>query len=140
MYGNYGGDTMENLADDTRRVLVVDDEIEIVANIKAHLERCDYQVETAVTGLDALELLRSQHYNVLLADIVMPDISGLGLIEIALREKPDLIIIAMTGYGRQVKDLTHEKSPHYYLEKPFSLNQLSDVIDSALQKSQSPEA
>ena len=127
------GDTMGQLADDTRRILVVDDDREVLRNIELYLESCNYHVETAVTGLDALELLRSATYDVLLADIVMPDISGLGLIEIALREKPGLIIIAMTGYGLQVKDLTQEKSPHYYLEKPFKLNQLAAVIESALQ-------
>ena len=126
---------MKHLAGDMCRVLVVDDDSELLTNIKEYLESCDYQVEAAVTGLDALELLRSETYNVLLADIVMPDISGLGLIEIALKEKPELIIIAMTGYGQQVKDLTEEKSPHYYLEKPFSFNQLSTVIQSALQRS-----
>jgi DNA-binding NtrC family response regulator len=126
---------MAHLADDICRILLVDDDREVLRNIELYLESFHYQVKTAVTGLDALELLRSENYHVLVADIVMPDISGLGLIEIALREKPGLIIVAMTGYGQQVKDLTREKSPHYYLEKPFKLNQLSDVIESALQKS-----
>ena len=126
---------MEHPADNTRKILVVDDDKELLANIKSYLESCDYQVMTAVTGLDGLELLRSENFNVLLADIVMPDISGLGLIEIALKEKPDLIIIAMTGFGQQVKDLTHERSPHHYLEKPFGLKDLSAVIESALQRS-----
>ncbi len=126
---------MEHPADNTRTILVVDDDKELLANIKSYLESCDYQVKTAVTGLDGLELLRSENFNVLLADIVMPDISGLGLIEIALKEKPDLIIIAMTGFGQQVKDLTHERSPHHYLEKPFGLKDLSAMIESALQRS-----
>ena len=126
---------MEHPADNTRKILVVDDDKELLANIKSYLESCDYQVMTAVTGLDGLELLRSENFNVLLADIVMPDISGLGLIEIALKEKPDLIVIAMTGFGQQVKDLTHERSPHHYLEKPFGLKDLSAVIESALQRS-----
>ena len=125
---------MEHPADNTRRILVVDDDKELLANIKSYLESCDYQVKTAVTGLDGLELLRAENFNVLLADIVMPDISGLGLIEIALKEKPDLIIIAMTGFGQQVKDLTQERSPHHYLEKPFGLKDLSAMIESALQR------
>jgi DNA-binding NtrC family response regulator len=126
---------MEQPADGTCRILVVDDDREILENLRLYLESCNYDVETAVTGLDALELLRLENFDILLADIVMPDISGLGLIEIALREKPDLIIIAMTGFGQQVKELTREKAPHHYLEKPFRLNQLSDLIKSALQKS-----
>ena len=124
---------MEHLANDTCRILVVDDDGELLTNIRVYLEGCHYQVVTAVTGLDALELLRSENYNVLLANIVMPDISGLGLIELARKEKPDLIVIAMTGYGQLVKDLTYEKSPNHLLEKPFSFNQLSTVLESSLQ-------
>ena len=123
----------QHIANSTCRILVVDDDGELLTNIKVYLEGRHYQVVTAVTGLDALELLRSENYNVLLADIVMPDISGLGLIELARKEKPDLVIIAMTGYGQQVKNLTYEKSPHHFLEKPFSFKQLSTVLESALQ-------
>ena len=125
---------MEQIFENTLKVLVVDDDAELVANIRVYLESCHCKVVTAHTGLDALELLRSENYNVLLADIVMPDISGLGLIEIARKEKPDLLIVAMTGYGQQVKDLTREKSPHHFLEKPFSFDQLSTVLGSALRK------
>jgi two-component system cell cycle sensor histidine kinase/response regulator CckA len=71
---------------------------------------------------------------VLLTDIVMPDISGLGLIEIAKKEFPKLPIIAMTGYGKQVKDLASEISPDHYLEKPFNLTELSRIIDSIVHK------
>jgi CheY-like chemotaxis protein len=112
---------------------VVDDDGELLTKIKVYLEDCHYQVVTADTGLDALELMRSENYNVLLANIVMPDISGLGLIELARKEKPDLIVIAMTGYGQLVKDLTYEKSPNHLLEKPFRLKQLSTVLESSLQ-------
>ena len=126
---------MGHPADEVCRILLVDDDEEILNNLRVYLESFDYEVETAVTGLDALELLRLENFDILLADIVMPDISGLGLIDIALREKPDLIIIAMTGFGQKVKELTHEKSPHYYLEKPFRLKQLSDLIESALRNS-----
>ncbi len=79
-------------------------------------------------------MLRTGEYALLLTDIVMPDISGLGLIEITRKEFPDLPIIAMTGYGKQVKNLAHEQSPDFYLEKPFNLNELSRVIKDILQK------
>jgi two-component system cell cycle sensor histidine kinase/response regulator CckA len=64
----------------------------------------------------------------------MPDISGLGLIEITKKEFPALPVIAMTGYGKQVKDLASEISPDHYLEKPFNLTELSRIIDSILHK------
>lgn len=118
----------------TRKILVVDNDREMLSIIQEYLELCDYQVTTAVTGLDALLLLRSENYHLLLTDIVMPDISGLGLIEISRTRFPRLPVIAMTGYGKQVKTLTSERSPDYYLEKPFNLSELSQAIESVLGK------
>ena len=127
---------MEQGTETPRRILVVDNDNKLLSIIQEYLELCHYQVTTAATGLDALQLLRSrsEDYHVLLTDIVMPDISGLGLIEISRKEFPGLPVIAMTGYGKQVKDLTTERSPDYYLEKPFSLSKLSRAIESVLHK------
>ena len=117
-----------------RRILVVDNDKKLLSIIQEYLELCHLQVTTAATGLDALRLLRSENYHVLLTDIVMPDISGLGLIEISRKEFPGLPVIAMTGYGKQVRNLTTERSPDYYLEKPFNLAELSEAIESVLHK------
>ena len=125
---------MEQGTETARRILVVDNDNKLLSIIQEYLELCHYQVTTAATGLDALRLLRSENYDVLLTDIVMPDISGLGLIEISRKEFPGLPVIAMTGYSKQVKDLTTERSPDYYLEKPFNLAELSKVIESVLQR------
>lgn len=125
---------MEHSTETLRSILVVDNDLKLLSIIQEYLELCHYQVTTAATGLDALRLLRSDNYDVLLTDIVMPDISGLGLIEISRKEFPKLPVIAMTGYGKQVKDLTTERAPDYYLEKPFNLAELSKAIESVLHK------
>ncbi|MCK4485914.1 MAG: response regulator [Desulfobacterales bacterium] len=125
---------MEQGRETPRKILVVDNDEKLLSIILEYLQLCHYQVTTAATGLDALQLLRSENYHVLLTDIVMPDISGLGLIEISRKEFPGLPVIAMTGYGKQVRDLTTERSPDYYLEKPFNLAELSKVIESVLQR------
>ncbi len=116
------------------KILVVDNDDKILSILQEYLELCHYQVKAVESGLEALKLLRSENYSVLLTDIVMPDISGLGLIEITRKEFPGLPIIAMTGYGKQVENLTKERSPDYYLEKPFNLTELSRIIDSVLHK------
>jgi len=115
-------------------VLVVDNDNNLLSAIHDYLELCDYDATTAATGLDALRCLRSKTYHVLITDIVMPDISGLGLIEITRKEFPHLPIIAITGYGKQVKGLTIERSPDCYLEKPFKLPALLTAIEAVLQK------
>lgn len=116
------------------KILVVDNDEKILSILREYLELCHYQVQTVETGLEALKLLRSEDFHVLLTDIVMPDISGLGLIEITKKEFPELPIIAMTGYGKQVKDLASEISPDHYLEKPFNLTELSRIIDLIVHK------
>jgi CheY-like chemotaxis protein len=117
-------------------VLVADDNQDVLSAIEENLELYGYQVMTVATGLDALRVLRSEPCDVLLTDIIMPGIGGLGLIEICHKEFPDLPIIAMTGYAEQVRDLVLERSPHYYLEKPFEPIQLLEVLESVLVKGQ----
>lgn len=117
-----------------QRILIVDNDQDLLATIRGYLERHDYEVMSVATGIDALRLLRSETYDLLLTDIVMPDISGLGLIEISRKEFPSLPVIAMTGYAEQVRVLTLERSPDYYLEKPFALIRLLEVLESVLHK------
>jgi len=112
------------------KVLVVDNDPTILSILDEYLGLCNYFVKTADTGLEALKLLRTEMYHLLITDIVMPDISGLGLIEITRREFPGLPIIAMTGYGKQVKNLASEQSPDHYIEKPFNLKELTKIVES----------
>jgi CheY-like chemotaxis protein len=114
------------------RILVVDNNEDLLSTIRGYLESHGYQVITVATGLDAVRLLRSETFDLLVTDIVMPDISGLGLIEISKKEFPQLPIIAMTGYAEQVKGLILERSPEYYMEKPFELSHLLGVMESIL--------
>lgn len=124
---------MEQGTERQRSILVVDNDEALLSVIQEYLELRDFQVTTAATGLDAIQLLRSgNNYHALVTDIVMPDISGLGLIEMSRKEFPALPIIAMTGYGKQVKKLTMERGPDYYLEKPFNLADLLKAIKSLL--------
>jgi len=116
------------------RILIVDNDEKILSILREYLELCHYDVDAAATGLEALQRLCTESFSLRVTDIVMPDISGIGLIEITRKEFPNLPIIAMTGYGKQVRNLTSEQSPDYYLEKPFNLNELSRVIDNILLK------
>ena len=114
----------------TKKILVVDDDTRLLSLIIEYLELKNYQVTPASTGLKALEFLRSDTFRVLITDIVLPDISGIALIDISQKEFPDLKIIAMTGFSKQVKKLISEKSPDYFFEKPVKLNVLSKALEA----------
>ena len=115
-----------------KKLLIVDNDVDLLETLVDYLKRRDFDVIGSSSSLEALKLLRSNKFDLVLTDIVMPDISGLGLISIIKNELSHLPVIAMTGYGEKVEKLTIERKPDYYLEKPFAMDQLVKVIDHLL--------
>ncbi len=115
-----------------KKLLIVDNDVDLLETLVDYLKRRDFDVIGSSSSLEALKLLRSNKFDLVLTDIVMPDISGLGLISIIKNELSHLPVIAMTGYGEKVEKLTKERKPDYYLEKPFAMDQLVKVIDHLL--------
>ncbi len=113
-------------------MLVVDNDVDLLDTLVDYLKRCNFDVVGSSSSLEALKLLRSNKFDLVLTDIVMPDISGLGLISIIKNELAQMPVIAMTGYGDKVEKLTRERKPDYYLEKPFAMDQLVKVIEHLL--------
>ena len=64
-------------------ILLTDDEVATLKTLSVILEDMGHTVTTAVTGQEALALIRSQPFNIVIADIKLPDISGLGILEAA---------------------------------------------------------
>ena len=77
------------------------------------------KVETATNGLDALKILKqgSKKFNALITDLVMPNISGVGLIAITRKMSPDTRIIAITGWGDHPGALASEAAADMVLNK-----------------------
>lgn len=79
-------------------ILIVDDEEEIRKNLSRHFRYIGYDVDTAGHGLDALRILEEKHMEVLITDIIMPEMNGIELMK-AVREKyPTIQCIVMTGF------------------------------------------
>lgn len=119
-----------------KRILIVDDEVTLTRFLKELLLADggdDYEVQTAASGEEALHLLQSHPYNLVLADLKMPGIDGLQLIEAVRQIDPETRTILMTAYGsdyveKQVQDL----SIFRYLPKPFHLDELRLAVREAL--------
>ena len=110
------------------RILVVDNDEGLLSTIQEYLTLCDYQVKTVSSGLDALQHIRSETYDVLLTDIVMPGISG---IETARRIKGmdrKHPVILMSGYIEK-EGLPEEID--LFLEKPVEAERLLREIELA---------
>jgi len=119
-----------------RRILWVDDEIELLRPHCLFLEQRGYQVDAIANGDDALALLREAPYDLVLLDDQMPGRRGLEVLDILRRERPELQIVMITkseedrtmmeAIGRRVED---------YLVKPTSPRQLLSVVTRILEGS-----
>ncbi|HVL71401.1 MAG TPA: response regulator [Beijerinckiaceae bacterium] len=115
------------------RILLVDDEEPIRAFLKRGLEMDGHAVTTAVDGGDGLDRLGEGEFDLLLTDIRMPIMDGIALALAAKRERPDLVVLLMTGYADQrerAKGL--EAIVADVLTKPFSLADLRGRVREVL--------
>lgn len=104
-----------------KRILVVEDEKDIQNIIKAFLENAEYKVETADDGLDAINLIQKNSYDLVLLDIMMPKIDGFVVCEMIRKNSniPIIILTALTDEESQLKGF--DKLADDYITKPFSM-------------------
>lgn len=116
------------------RLLIVDDNEDILSTFYEFFNSMGYEVKTAVDGFAALKLLRdkSNFFDCLITDLVMPNISGVGLISIVKKEYPHLKIIAMTGYGDQPGALASEAEADVVLFKPIDLFKIENTVSELI--------
>jgi heterodisulfide reductase subunit A len=111
------------------RILVVDDELIMRDSLKAWLEDEGFTVDMAATGPEALDLLSKQTYQLMLADIVMPGMDGVELLEKAREDFSDLCVVMMTAYATVETALEAMKiGARDYLLKPFDPDTLIPII------------
>lgn len=115
-----------------RRILVVDDEPNIVQTLKDRLEMNDYEVITACNGKEGLETAISEQPQVILLDIIMPLMDGHEMLE-ALRKNPkgkDISVIMLTARS-QTEDIVRATACGIedYIVKPFDLSELLEKIE-----------
>lgn len=121
-------------ASDPRVVLLVDDENAIRKMVRLILERAGYVVLDAGNGKEGLQVCQSHpgRIDLLLSDIVMPELSGCELAEGALRLRPQLKIIFMSGYHDDTVLDGDVRRSAAFLRKPFTPGDLAITVGAAL--------
>ena len=104
-----------------KKILVIEDEKDIQNIIKAFLENADYKVETADDGLEGINLIQNNSYDLVLLDIMMPKIDGFVVCEMIRKNSniPIIILTALTDEESQLKGF--DKLADDYITKPFSM-------------------
>jgi len=120
-----------------QRVLVVDDEFGLREGCRRVLERFGYQVEVAATGKEGLSLAQAADYGVVLLDVMMPDMSGIELLNLIHRSKPDVVCVIITGYATVELAVEAMKQGAYdFIAKPFSDDYLVLAVEKGLERRQ----
>jgi len=114
------------------RILVVDDDKLVLDSITEGLSLSGYQYEAAMSGTVALELLTKYLFDIMIIDIVLPDMKGFELTAEVKKIKPDLPIIVMTGFIEEFSyDDAIDVGASDFIKKPFSLKELVARIEHA---------
>ena len=118
------------------RALIVDDNEVMLDLIQTSLSRVGYEVDTASSGSEALELSSQHEYDVVVTDWKMPEMDGMQLIGLLKKESPYLATILTTGYGTEesVIDAFTRGKISYYLSKPFGLEELLETVSAAVRE------
>ncbi|MDP3920841.1 MAG: sigma-54 dependent transcriptional regulator [Candidatus Omnitrophota bacterium] len=114
-------------------LLIVEDEKNTREGLQRFLEGLDYEVLTAEDGVAGWEIYKKEKPDLVIADIRMPGLDGVGLLEKIRADNPDMGVLLLTAYG-SVEDAVKamKKGAFYYLTKPINLEEVEFLIKKAL--------
>lgn len=113
----------------------MDDDPSISSLLDALISRMGFDTETTLSSRDAAEKLKTNRYDVLVTDLMMPGFNGLQLAEMALKRDPELMVIVITGHASLESGLAALRLGVYdYILKPFTLEKVEHTVLGALEK------
>ena len=116
-------------------ILVIDDELGIREGCRRVLDREGYQVTMAATGEEGWQQIQSGQFDLVLLDVMMPDIGGMELLKRIVAFDPDLVCIIITGYATIELAVQAIKQGAYdFIAKPFDANTLLLTVQQGLER------
>jgi two-component system KDP operon response regulator KdpE len=123
-----------------RRILVVDDEERMVRFIRLNLEHDGFQVVEAFKGLQAIDLIRSKLPDLVLLDVMLPDLDGFEVLR-TIREVSTVPVIMLTAKGEEEDRIRGlELGADDYITKPFSPRELVSRVKAVLRRTETTTA
>ena len=117
------------------RILVVDDEPGIREGCRRILSREGCQVEVAATGEEGWEKMQSQPFDLILLDVMMPDVGGIELLKRLVARDPDAVCIIITGYATiELAVQAMREGAYHFIAKPFEADLLRMTVRQGLER------
>lgn len=115
------------------KILVVDDEASIRLSLEESLKKAGYKTASAETGADALVLVKSDNFDLVITDLKMPGVTGLELLEALRNQSNETPVIMMTAYGDVSTAVEAMRLGAYnFIQKPFKLSEMRLQVAAAL--------
>jgi len=118
------------VGDSPRKILVVDDDRHLLELLIDTLTAIGYESVGVSDGLEALESLKTQEFDLVISDIRMPRLDGIGLLRKIRRYYPDLPVLFITGVD--MPEVIGKAGPDGLLAKPFRISHIEEMIENAL--------
>lgn len=113
-------------------ILIIEDDADVLSMMVKYLEYSGYEVITATDGMEGLKQLESGGYDLVITDIVMPYVSGVGVVTAIKERTPEIPVIAITGYGKEPEAAAMEKKADLVLAKPVKMSDLKNYVERLL--------
>jgi DNA-binding NtrC family response regulator len=114
------------------KVLVADDEFLIRWSLTQALCQEGYEVISVENGKEAIETARAQHFDFIITDLVMPELDGWKVLEMATQTQPLPRVIIITARGNEdTGRIAKEKGAWAYVEKPYIIDKIKEILNSS---------
>jgi len=115
------------------RILVIDDDGPVLRLMAEALEQKGYEPKALQSSRDAAKLLRTETFDLIITDVVMPYVHGLEILQIAKSRKPETPVLFVTGHAhRQIIKEGLIQGAYAFVEKPFQIPDFIATVERAL--------
>jgi DNA-binding NtrC family response regulator len=117
------------------KILVVDDDRQLADNLIEYLRMLGFQAAAAYGGREGLEMFKQDDFQLIITDLMMPDMDGIELMEKVKRLDRRIVVMVITGYGTiESADSAIKKGAYDFIPKPFKMEELEVIVKRALEK------
>lgn len=113
------------------RILVIDDDTTVCKSVERVLNNKGFDVDVAFNGHDGMAKFSSDKHDVVITDIMMPDINGMDIVEFVKHVNPNTSVSVITGFGsNENKIRANELNVTHFIEKPLSPQMIEDIVEN----------
>ena len=118
----------------SHKILIVDDEVTAVNNLAYVCEKEGYQVTTRTAGIEAIEVMNKEYFDVILTDLKMENVDGIAVLNAAKQLNSHVAVILITGHATLDSAVEAMKlGAFHYIAKPFRLDEVREVLRKAIE-------